>query len=218
MNTPEHVFALFIEANPVADPDQLDVATESEGEIVHDVERDVLTEKRRPVNGRGGVSLQRGWKPAMVAASVVLLVGVIGLGALVFNATRSGPVAAESAVMEVFFDGEACTYTGPTELLPGNGVMEFERAPGTEPVVLYVHTIVGDDVGMDELLDWAATHPARAIPPWLGRNGSVLLEDGATSMRLPFEFTEGRYGVSCNTSPNGTDRVFVGAILSVTPG
>ncbi len=217
MNTPEHVFALFIEANPVADPDVLDGATEPEGETMHVVDREEQTKERRPSDDRGGVPPRWGWKPAMVAAVVVLLVGVVGLAALLSRDTP-GPVTAETADIDVVFDGSSCSYSGPSELFAGDAIVGFERTPGAAPVALVITRLrSGEDaVDLAGIEEWAATQPAQLIPPWAASFDSDYLTDDVMSLQTETTFDAGRYMVSCNTSPLGTNRIHVGTILTVT--
>jgi hypothetical protein len=145
---------------------------------------------------------------------------VVGLATLLFTTTQGGPVAAESAVMNVAFDGNSCTYTGPTQLLAGEGRITFERASGTEQVALVVSRLGAGEAAVDLAAaeEWAATHSARAIPPWLVGVDVDYLADDVVSLQFLTTFETARYLVSCNTSPEGTDRVYVGNILTVTSG
>lgn len=219
MNLPDHVFALFIEANPVADPEVLRGAEDGSPKPLRLVEAEP-TARARPAKVNAGLPPRFGWKPAAVAAAAVLLMGVIGVGAFRYATTLGGPVAAEAAQMHVVFDGASCVYSGPTELLAGDGVVEFEQVPGTEPVLFLVSQLRSDypDVDRAEIEEWAATHSAISIPPWLGFSEVGALEDGATSSQMPVTFYERRYVVTCHTSPEGTDRVYVGAVLTATSG
>ena len=66
----------------------------------------------------------------MVAAVVVLLVGVIGFSIYLVGSSEEGPVAAADADMSLVWDGEACTYSGPAELVVGTATIAVERTGG----------------------------------------------------------------------------------------
>ena len=125
-------------------------------------------------------------------------------------------MAAELASMHVVFDGASCAYHGPDQLLAGEAIVKVERSPGAEDVAFLVPRLVDESVGFDEVRDWAAVHPAQAVPPFIDWRGEIVyLTDDARHEAFAITLEPGRYLVTCNTAPGGTDRAHPAAVLSV---
>lgn len=115
MSDTERVFALYVQVNPVPDPDLL---TTIEAELL---EGSTAMETTERIESRPPERARR-WKPATVVAVafiVVLALGVVGSVLLFTGDGESEPVAAADARPVVTFDGESCTYDGPTRIIEG---------------------------------------------------------------------------------------------------
>lgn len=120
MKDAERIYALYVQANPVPDPDLL--ATTRDEIVLLPIERseDMITQE--PVEKRPFAGLRR--RNVLVTAGAFAAIVVVGLVTVVLvNGGESGPVAAGDARPEVVFDGATCTYEGPAQI--EGGTVEF---------------------------------------------------------------------------------------------
>ena len=116
MNNAERIYALYVQANPVPNPDLL-AATRDET-VLHPIEgsEDMITQE--PIEERPFVRATR--RNVLVAVGAFAAILVVGLATvLLVDGGNSGPVAAGDARPEVVFDGTTCTYDGPTQIEVG---------------------------------------------------------------------------------------------------
>ena len=114
MSDTERVFALYVQVNPVPEPNLLpptrDVAQ------LPIIEGSTIMDTRERIEVRPPERVRR-WKPAVVvAAAFVLVLGIVGGVLLLSGDEDGGPVAAADAHPMVTCDGESCTYDGPTRI------------------------------------------------------------------------------------------------------
>ena len=109
----------------------------------------------------------QGWKPALIAAAFVLTLGTAAYATAWVTRGGAGPVAAETAAMQVTWDGDACTYEGPRHLIAGDGQVIVVRSPAAEDAAILSMRLTDGAVGPAEIQDWAAGHSAQAIPPFV---------------------------------------------------
>lgn len=113
MNSPERVYALLVEANPIPEP-----------QAVPPLPSPVLLNERRsvmltqePTETKQIVARPR-WPRAMVAFAATVV--VIGAAAVMWAiGTDDGPVAAGDARIEVTFTGDGTSYVGHREIFEG---------------------------------------------------------------------------------------------------
>lgn len=116
MNDAERIYALYIQANPVPDPDLL--ATTRDETVLLPIERsdDMITQE--PIEKHpAGRPIRRNVLVAAGAFAAILVFGLVTV--LLVTGGDSGPVAAGEAQPEVVFDGTTCTYDGATEIEAG---------------------------------------------------------------------------------------------------
>ena len=186
MNSPEHVFALFVEANPV--PDSVAAledpgAAQSYLSVVSPTRPSTMPDHRKEPPHR---IMRKRWRATAMAAVLALLAVAVSYTALVLSRPASGPVAAEHAAMRVVFDGSACAYSGPASLTAGRGVITVERLAGVEPVAFLVAPMTRDSTTLDDVVSWSADHSAQDIPPFVRWPWSqVVIAEPAPSRRWP---------------------------------
>ena len=120
MKDAEQIYALYVQANPVPDPDLLP-PTRDEA-VLLSIEGSQAMQTQEPTKEQPAVrTTGRNILVAVGAFAVVIVVGLIA--ALLINNSDSGPVAAADAAPVVVFDGSTCTYDGPTQI--EEGMVEF---------------------------------------------------------------------------------------------
>lgn len=126
MSDVERVFALYVQVNPVPEPDLLPpTRDEAELPIIEgspDMDQSPTDIKDR-VRVRPSEPARR-WNPAAVLVGAFAVVLAI-VGAVFLLRGESGPVAATDARPVITCDGESCTYDGPTSILEGEVEITF---------------------------------------------------------------------------------------------
>ncbi len=126
MSDVERVFALYVQANPVPEPDLLDpTRDETELPIIEgspDMNQSP-TELKDRVRVRQPEPFRR-WNPAAALAGAFVVVLAI-VGAVFLLRGEAGPVAAADAHPVITCDGESCSYEGPTSVFEGEVEITF---------------------------------------------------------------------------------------------
>lgn len=131
MSDTEWVYSLYVQANPIPDPERFLASQYDTDLFVIEGSQDMDTQQQlTEVTANEPASLRR---VAAIAFAAVIVVGVIVAGVTLLAGDESGvasgggdtPVGVEteatiSNVHEVTFDGTTCTYLGPSEVAPGN--------------------------------------------------------------------------------------------------
>ena len=120
MTGDEQVYALFVQANPVPDPDALPLTLEASAPLLYPVEERkgiMLTEERSRVEEPQ--QKKRWLRPLAVVAAAFVVVLALGAGVWWLTGDETGPVAPGDADTIVTFDGEVVRYQGPDEIVSG---------------------------------------------------------------------------------------------------
>lgn len=134
MKDNELVYALYVQANPVPDPDLLSL-TRAEAQLLT-IERspDMDTQQRievrptQPARRRRAFALVFGASLVAIGAAVAIVLLVTGGG--------DEPVAAADASPRITFDGTTCRYDGPT--LIEEGTVAFTVVNTSTPTIQFV--------------------------------------------------------------------------------
>ena len=125
MTGDEQVYALFVQANPVPNPDALPLALEAPAPLllypVEERKGIMLTEERSRVEEPQ--QKKRWLRPLAVVAAAFVVVLALGAGVWWLTGDEASPVAAEDADPVVTFDGEVVGYNGPD--LIQSGLVDF---------------------------------------------------------------------------------------------
>jgi hypothetical protein len=130
----EQIYALYVQANPVPNPDLLPLTRDEA--VLLPIEGSQDMETQQPTKEQPAArNTNRNVLVAVGAFAIVIVVGVVA--ALLINNSDSGPVAAADAAPAVVFDGTTCTYDGPTQIEEGtvefsmtnSGDVDFALAP-----------------------------------------------------------------------------------------
>jgi hypothetical protein len=116
---PEFIYSLYVQANPVPDPDLLPLTKDEAALLTLERSPDMITQERLD-SPQPTPPKRRRLVPALATAAV-LIVAVSAVAVLVGR--DSEPVAAADANPVVEFTGTACSYEGPT--LIEEGLVEF---------------------------------------------------------------------------------------------
>lgn len=213
MRDAERIYALYVQANPVPDPDLLDMTRDET--VLLPIERsdDMITQE--PIQESPRVRPSR--RNVLVAAGVFAAILVVGLATvLLVNGGESGPVAAADARPEVVFDGATCTYDGPSEIEAGNveftminsAAREFTlggfRMEGEALEAALIKIPVGTDLDV------------RGDPPPAGRMSLNWTTDPGSTGTGVATFVAGTYLIDCATWADGsTDHVWRAARIDV---
>ena len=218
MSDAEHIYSLYVQANPVPDPDTLpptmDEAllpiTERSGFMDTRVRTEISRAKRRPR-----------WRVAAVAFAAVGVVGALGGIVWVMSNDDGQPVAAEEASPEIVFDGAACTYSGPARIVEGN--VEFSITNRASVAFAAAGILMQEPalqaelqrtpIGEDMALELGAPLPD-------GQNVFVFPAAPGETATLPATLSAGTYLVDCVTyegpSRGRPDHVWRAATIEIT--
>ena len=210
MKDTEQIYALYVQANPVPNPDLLPLTKDDAVLLSIEGSEDMQTQepiKEQPV----ARNTSRNVLVAVGAFAVVIVIGLVTTLLLTSNDEPS-PVAAADAAPVVVFDGSTCTYDGPTVI--EEGTVEFSTTNSGDMWLNLTGWRMSGDALAEELertpvgTDMAVTSsdPMPAGQPVLGW---YILP--GKSHALTWAFTEGTYLVDCVTD----DRVWRPAQLEI---
>ena len=120
MTSTEQVYALYVQANPVPDPDVLPLT--QEGTELLDLERSPAMETQERIKIRPTGAAKRRRALAIGFAAIAIIAAATG-AIVLLGGGDDEPVAAADAAPRVVFDGASCRYEGPT--LIERGIVEF---------------------------------------------------------------------------------------------
>lgn len=215
MKDAERIYALYIQANPIPDPDLLPLTHDEAALLTLERSQEMETKERavdrpvRPPRKRNRIA-------AVVTATVVMVAAVVAVAWLVADGEEAA-VPAVDAAPEVTFDGATCVYRGPG--LIEQGMVEFTTVNSgsstvglagwlmTEPALSaeLERTPVGTDMALD---------PTAPMPE--GRMWFVFDTGTGESTTWPVTLMAGTYLIDCVTYTNGvSDHVWRPAQIEV---
>ena len=118
MTDTEQIYALYVQANPVPDPDAL-ALEQTEAELLTN-EGSTDMDTREQIKARPSPASKPRRRALALGLAAVVVVAAVGVGALVMGGGGDNPVAAADAQPKVVFDGSTCQYVGPTLIEEGN--------------------------------------------------------------------------------------------------
>ena len=174
MTDTEQVYALYVQANPVPDPD-LQPLTPTEAELlIGERSTDMDTRQKIEVRPTPEVAARR--RPVFGLAAI-LVVAAVGAGALLLAGDGERAVAAADAAPEVVFDGDMCRYEGPTLIEKGTAEIKAVNA-STERMTVAVWSLLesrldaelarwplGTDQALPDLHPFPSGNPFRIASP-----------------------------------------------------
>ncbi len=117
--------------------------------------------------------------------------------ALIAAACSTGP---ESRSIELTFEGDECSYVGPTRLTPGPVHITFENLSAGRVWVVLVRLDSGRSV--EEFEDWTDTAPGAGLPGFVTTRWTTGDRNGIDASRSVAEETElvaGTYAMACGS-------------------
>lgn len=198
MKDAEFIYSLYVQANPVPDPDLLPLTEDEAVLLILERSPDMITEER-PDSPQLPPKPKR-LVPALAAAAVVMVAVV---AAALLMSGDLAPVAAADADLRLEFDGTACSYEGPTRIEEGLAqisVMNSSSEVFKFSSVKIVETLLERQLEQYPVgSDWA--EPAGGLlPP--GVMYIVRVNPGELS-RPDWLLEPGIYLVDCTTGDHG---------------
>lgn len=121
MTDTERVYALYVQANPVPDPEALPLTQTKTSLLTHERSTAMDTQDRIEVLPSRPVKRRRAFGFGFTAVAVIA--AATAAVVLLVTGDDDRPVAAADAAPRVVFDGNSCRYEGPT--LIERGIIEF---------------------------------------------------------------------------------------------
>ncbi len=213
MKDTEFIYSLYVQANPVPDPDLLPLTRDEAVLLTLERSPDMITQEQVEKGQPESPPRRKRLVPALAAAAV-LMVAVVA--AAILMSGDSGPVAAVDANPVVVFDGTTCTYDGPT--LIEEGLVEFTFENSADEAFFPIALLVEEPALTREL----ELHPVGTVTETTSRkpDGIAVIQGrirpGATGFesQLSTRLEPGTYIFDCGTGL-GPDRVWRAALLEV---
>lgn len=196
MNDTELIYSLYVQANPVPDPDALPL-TPSEAELLTH-ERSTPMDTRERIEVRPTPPARPRLRPAFGLAAVLVVAVAAAAIVLFVGGEDDGPVAAADAAPRVVFDGNSCRYDGPTLIEQGNATLTLANT-SAEPMnvsgfLMPESELAGEFAGLPLGTDMALRTDS---PMPAGRMAlSVDAEPGSEGVG-PATFLPGTYLLDC---------------------
>jgi hypothetical protein len=193
----ERIYALYVQANPVPDPDLLPLNPDEAVLLTIEGSPDMITQEPTETHPAPRPPRRRN----LAAAVAVVAVIAVALVATVLVTGDDGPVAAADANPIITFDGTSCTYDGPTLIEEGEITFRFNNS-STETLLFYGWLIGGQalESALEQMPIGTDIDPAGVPLP----NGMVwfqsTIEPGATSAEssLSWQLRPGTYLLDCS--------------------
>jgi hypothetical protein len=210
----EFIYSLYVQANPVPDPDLLPLDGDEAVLLISKRSPDMITEER--VESPKPTPPRRKRLAAALGAAAVLIAAIAAVAILVNGG--SVPVAAADANPVVVFDGTSCSYEGPTRIEEGS--VEFTMTnSGTESFGFVSWRMAVDPQALEYELERTpigTDMDARGEPMPVGVPGfSWYTDTGATSSAVSM-LIPGTYLFDC-TIGNPPEHVWRVAQVEVVP-
>ncbi len=146
MKEAEFTYSLYVQANPVPDPDLLPLARDEATLLSFERSPDMMSEEQTDKARQGSPSRPSRLVAAIGAAAVLVL--AIAAVALVAGGDTTLVAAGEAdPVME--FDGSVCSYSGPERI--EEGIVEFSMTNLSDSTVAFANIRLQESDLADEL-------------------------------------------------------------------
>lgn len=205
------------QVNPVPDPSRLYEDIEPSRHFdrtrEHRRERTMTGIKiHKLIPGPQGPRLRRGVLIGAATAALVIIVGV-ALALVTGDGTRT--VAGESRVLQMTFDGQQCTYEGPSALSAGEIEITYHNQSAERGWAWFGRLDEGRTI--QEIIDYTADPPTQNSPTWttgLWIQLSIFANSSSTPDTVIVE--PGLHALLCGTwTPSYAG--YFGSPLTVTP-
>jgi hypothetical protein len=206
----EFIYSLYVQANPVPDPDLLPLTRDEAALLSFERSPDMMNQEETD-NVQQGTPVRRSRLVAAIGAAAVL---VAALAVVVLWAGRdTAPVAAAEAEPVMSFDGSVCSYEGPTLIEEGTITFALTNAANRTAELGYVRLEEAELAEELELIpvgsDAAVASP---IPPGYAR--FVEMAPGESVMR-DYLMRPGFHVLDCATGDPVVDHVWRAAQIEV---
>ena len=199
MKDAEQIYALYVQANPVPNPDLLPLTRDEA--VLLSIEGSQVMQTQEPTKEQPAArNTSRNILVAVGAFAVVIVIGLVA--ALLINNSDSGPVAAADAAPVVVFDGSTCTYDGPTQI--EEGTVEFSTSNSADVPFQLIGWLMSGDALSEELqrtpvgtdMEISLTDPS---PRPAGEIALGWTTSPGDTQTLAWSFAAGTYLIDCWT-------------------
>ncbi len=208
------------QVNPVPDPSRLyeDIETSRHFYLSDEQRRDKTmtgTKIGKATPGPKGPRVRRGLVIGAAAAAVVIIVGVVAFAFV--DGDDTDVAGSDSRVVQLTFDGEQCTYEGPSVLSAGQGQVEVVYHNESAEDAWFFFGRLDEGKTTQDMIDDIAENPTRSTPPsWTVNvwNKSKIPADSSTTP-VPRTVTPGVHNLVCGSET--PPYAYFGGELTVTP-
>jgi len=207
------------QVNPVPDPSSLyeDMDTSRHFYLSDEQRSDkkmTVSKIDQPAPGSRGRRIRRGLAIGAAAAALVIIVGVV---AFVFVDGDGTDVAGSgSRVLQLTFDGEQCTYEGPSVLSAGQGQVEVVYHNESAENAWFNFGRLDEGKTTQDTIDFIADNPTGSPPSWtfdVWAKSQIPAESSTTP--VPRTVTPGVHNLVCGSET--PSYAYFGGELTVTP-
>ncbi len=162
-----------------------------------------------------GPSRRRGLLVGAAALVAVLIVGTVTWIA-VLDDGGNDVAGSGSRVIQLTFDGEQCTYEGPSVLSAGQGQVEVVYHNQSSEDAWFNFARLDEDKTTQDMIDYIADDPTANVPSWtVSVWAQTKIPANSSSTPVPRTVTAGLHNLACGT---GTPQyAYFGGELTVTP-
>ncbi|MDJ0663946.1 MAG: hypothetical protein QNJ75_05255 [Acidimicrobiia bacterium] len=194
MKDTEFIYSLYVQANPVPDPDLLPATRDEAALLTFERSPDMITEERVS-KGQPATRPRRKRLVTAVATAAVVMVAVVA--AAIVMSGDSAPVAAEDAILAVVCDGTTCTYEGPTLIEVGKVEVSMTNS-STEILALHGWLMEGEALDFElEQLPIGTDRDVTGEPMPDGIQWFSMMVDPGQSWTRPLTLGPGTHLLDC---------------------
>ena len=203
MTDTEQVYALYVQANPVPDPDELPLSQVETELLPFERSKDMDTQERIAVRPSPKIGQRR--RGLVFGLAAIAVVVAVGVGAFLIAGEGNSPVAASEAFPEVVFDGSSCRWDGPSRIERGEvqiTVINTTTDSFTLSGWLLVEPALSEELGRTPLGTDMATSSTTPAPAGLNTFLIPVLPQSEVAQPLRMEGV-GPQIIDCVTSSEG---------------
>ncbi len=209
------------QVNPVPDPSRLyeDIETSRHFYLSDEQRRDKTmtgTKIGQATPGPRRPRVRRGLVIGAAAAAVVIIVGVVAFAFVDGNGDDTDVAGSDSRVVQLTFDGERCTYEGPSVLSAGQGQVEVVYHNESAEDAWFSFVRLDEGKTTQDMIDIIADDPTGSPPSWTVNVWILtLIPADSSTTPVPRTVTPGVHNLVCGSE---TSRyASFGGELTVTP-
>lgn len=171
MSDTERIYSLYVQANPVPEPNLLAFTQDEVEAELFILERSRVMDTREPDAIQTTLRPSRSRIAAFAFAAVVFVGAVVGVG---FFLTGDRDLFGAGGTPTLSFDGTTATYRGPATF--DDNLITFRLENTGSNIALFGWNVMNDEsITLEEEIAWMETHRGVTyeIPPWVEEYGRI---------------------------------------------